>query len=198
MSNAVITGFFALGGAFLGFLGSWFAATRAAQATREQVQASRKQTQQDRIHERRDEAVSESYAQILAIDDAYRKMVLRYRSSDIESKRKEANDLVITMIGDWDNHFRKNLPWIPEEVGDKLSRTVGAYQERVLDFEKSLEEATEAQLIEVLKDEDIKRKAMREESNVEWLRFDVRAALGIEEPDEVSKDALRGRSRNPE
>lgn len=179
----LLTGTFALGGAFLGFLGSWFAATRAAEATREQIQASREQTQQDRVHEHRDEAVSESYAQILALDDEYRKMVRQSRSSDIESKQKEIDHLVHTMIEDWNKHFRKNLPWIPEEVGDKMSLTVSAYQERALDFRKSLREATEAQLPDVLTDQSSRLKAMREEINVELLRFNVRTALGIEESD---------------
>lgn len=130
----LLTGIFALGGAALGFLGSWLAATKTAEA-------ASKQTQQDRVHERRDEAVSESYAQILSLDYAYREMVLKSKSSDIESKHKEIDQFVHTMIEDWTQHFRKSWPWIPDEVANRMFRITSTYQKRALDLRQSLNEA---------------------------------------------------------
>jgi len=180
MSNAdlwsnLMTGTFALGGALLGFLGSWLTATKASEA-------AKRQTQQDRIHERRDEAISESYAQILSLDDAYLKMVRQSRSSGKESKHKEV-DQVLDTVRDWLPHFRKNQPWIPEVVANKMVHVVDAYQKRALDFRESLGEASEAKLPDVMADEDSELKAMKEEVDFDNLRFHIRAALGIEEPD---------------
>ena len=199
MSNAVITGFFALGGAFLGFLGSWFAATRAAKVTREQIQANRVQTQQDRIHERRDEAISVSYEQLLAIDGTYRKILVRSRSGDKESKRKDLDHLS-DIARDWLSHFRKNLPWIPKIVANRMFTIFSALHDRMLDFRESLDEVSDAKLPEVLADEYSGLRAMKETEAVDFdqLLFEVQAALGIEEPGVDSKNALRGRSRNPE
>ncbi len=172
----LLTGTFALGGALLGFLGSLFAATRAAKVAREQ-------TQQDRIHERRDEAISESYAQILALDDAYLDIVHPSKSDNKESKRKELNHLLSDMIGNWLSHFRRNQPWIPEAVANKMVRIVEAYQTRARDFREALDEVPEAELPEVLADEYSGLQAMKEEGDFEWLRLDIRAALGIGESD---------------
>lgn len=172
----LLTGIFALGGAALGFLGSWLAATKAAEA-------AKRQTQQDRIHERRDEAVSESYAQILALDETYRRVIAQYKSRDKESTLKELDHLVLDAIGDWLRHFQKNQPWIPELVANKMIRIVNAYQGRVVDFRESLGEISEAKLPEVLADERSGLEAMKEKTDFEWLRFDIRAALGIEESD---------------
>ncbi len=119
----------------------------------------------------------------MALDYEYREMVRQYRSSDKESKHKEIDHFVHTMIEDWTRHFRKNLPWIPEMVANKMIRIVSAYQERALAFRKSLIEAPEAKLPEVLADEYSNLKAMKEAIDFDWLRVDVRAALGIEEPD---------------
>lgn len=202
MSNAelwsnLITGTFALGGALLGFVGSWFAAARAAKVTREQIQATREQTQQDRIHERRDEAVSECYAQLLALDEAYRNIVVLSRSDDKDSKREEINHL-LSDIMDWLQYFRKNQPWIPEVVANKMIHLAHAYQKRALDFRESLVEASEAKLPEALEDEYRRLEDLKETSGFEWLRFEIRAALGIEESDIDHGHALRDRSRNSE
>lgn len=138
MSNAdlwsnVATGAFTLGGTLFGALGSWLAATKASEA-------ARKQAQQDRIHVRRDEAISESYARILALDDAYLSIVVQSGSSDKGSKHKEL-DQFLSDIGDgWLPHFRKNLPWIPELVANKMIRIVDAYQRSATEFRESLDE----------------------------------------------------------
>ncbi len=203
MSNAdlwsnLITGTFALGGALLGFLGSWFAAIRAAKVTREQIQADRVQTQQDRIHERRDEAISDSYEQILAIDDAYRKILARSRSGDKESKCKELDHLLLDIGGGWLSHFRKNQPWIPEIVANRMITIFSAYQDRARDFRESLDEVSDAKLPEVLADEYSGLETMQEAVAFEQLRFDIRAALGIEEPNIGHTLALLDRSHNPD
>lgn len=198
MSNAVITGVFALGGALLGFLGSWLAATSAAKATRKQIRASREQAQQDRIHERRDEAITESYAKILALDEGYRRILLLARSSDKESKREELYQLLTDVVDGWLTHFQKNLPWIPEALANRMVRIVRTYQKQAIDLRESLDGASEAQLPNVLEDAYSSLEAQKEELDFDWLRFDVRAALGIEEADIVSKKTLRDRNRSSE
>lgn len=117
--NTIITGAFVLASASLGFFGSLAAGRQAAKHSLEQVKY-------ERVQARREEALSEAYALLWDMGDAFREMVFMRGTpvEKIEHMDKANRSISLVM-----KSFRRGWPWIPEEIGRQLVTMAQEYQD---------------------------------------------------------------------
>lgn len=117
--NTAITGAFVLASASLGFFGSLVAGSRAAKHSLEQVRY-------ERVQARREEVLSETYALLWDMGDAFGELVtMQGTPKEKVEQMTKAN----TSIGLVMKSFRRGWPWIPEEIGRQLVTMAQEHQD---------------------------------------------------------------------
>lgn len=172
--NTIITGAFVLASASLGFFGSLVAGNRAAKHSLEQVRF-------ERVQARREEALSEAYALMWDMGDAFRKLVTMQGTP---AEKVEQMDEANRSIGLVMKSLSRGLPWIPEEIGRQLVAMAQEHQDFMNEVSAEVRSGPidQERYAAVFADAKPRYAELAHAQDHEGLLLTMRRALGIEGP----------------